>query len=1116
MGKTPDQHAVIGFRARFNIADHLLKLADDLGLKIARVSQNTYSVHSPSQPLDLDALCPDFIAQKDGLFDVHNLERFLKFMHQPLHESMIHARAQTTAHEHDAMPNIAQMRRNIHQAMRLITVGDSAIPDEGAYVAHDGGAECHGKVEEEMAIADLWRNEREIGNTQQPPSALPNSVISLTDGFGFALRPDVMEGTALGLWMRNAIDDISDARADEEHIIFLRGDDISQLCMRAYDDPMFSTLLEAHSLDTRITQHIEHVNARAHSLEHYFDMQTQSALHEDKDLSKQLKDLQVYSSSALTPILCSGAMNDIWAYYHVTDRKESPIEGLEQDFECLERVIEHFTKDNRPVDAVTAQAITNEFYPLLTFSKKAAQILEINNAHIIENTSITGIDGTMHALSGDHHAMLDMIEKSMGQGDSALKSFAVEGGKSIINVFGESIAFGARNWKVFAPLTAGYVYVLANPDAQQWMMESYTHFNPPPAPQALPDDFDVFSQDVSLVADPNNTDPVCHLHITAVHCAFNDFMKDMTTDTIGFIETSVDMMGEKVGLSDITAGDRPGYYSPAIESSFAKGARDAVQPVASTFLNVNLLQWAAHLSFYGALMTRGFKNGVSGGFASTKGFFGEVTNTGNVLIREKWPAITAALATAPALAMNTDMNNAGIVYSTIAAFAAGYHMWNRKPQCHRQLMDLIDEKNPQPQYKLPEHENSVYSDIASAALARENFANSIKESPYALSLSGTLKRKFTISAQNIAPLSQSLEKFDVLLSHLTEEIGAGHAQAHSHSHSHGDCSHGHTHCAHAYKEHEDAPYQRFLQSKVRVLRDALSSYAKDGDAQGLGDALEAHMVDLMGTQIRQTGSASLYHNLFNHVSTHKQKADLAHLTRHGNALFGEHMRAQSMLKSGQVIDMYKDRFPLAPERIKAEISLRTMSLWDDVVALSRGIQKTWHKSPDLKLHLKDQDISARNITIATAASVVALMDMTEMSDALLDGNSLEAFDAVSGTIGATMSTALFGATFAGYNLWDDIVWNDMIIGFGACLTSGVVANLAYKRGIVPAWETAREYLKAHQAQKPQDSAQTQLPEKKQANIIILNPVKPAAQSASPIRPLAHSCAACDDHTHHHH
>ena len=372
-----------------------------------------------------------------------------------------------------------------------------------------------------------------------------------------------------------------------------------------------------------------------------------------------------------------------------------------------------------------------------------------------------------------------------------------------------------------------------------------------------------------------------------------------------------------------------------------------------------------------------------------------------------------------------------------------------RPSAHAVLLDAINQARLVPMVNMPNDGEGMSMLLAQAAEERNT-----AESEFKIGLAGTLKRKFTVSSENLGHVEKALNDFDFVMRHLAEELRFS-VRKHEHKDESG-CSH----CEHG----EQPPlvrswYQRFLEQKVELTTNALRAFRKDQDIEALQKVFRDNLVDIMGAQIRHQGQSSLYGILFPDADSLRKNADAAYLKIHANQLYGARGRGEKILSFGERLRTTQGE--ISWDKVKAAIGLSATSVWDDIVNTGRMMQKAWKKAPDVIFSIKGRDVSSKNILLAAAAGGAVMMDVTGTSKALLDPQLAEGVNALSGVIGQGYTAGTLLSAFGVYNIWDDIIINDIGIAFGVAMTAGVMAHYAVQRGVRPIVESAKETSIGH-------------------------------------------------------
>ncbi|MCF8495725.1 MAG: hypothetical protein K9G62_03560 [Alphaproteobacteria bacterium] len=1030
-----DPPSVLGWNGNRLLPEHLRRAADDLGLRITRsgpaFGEGVYSVKSVDGAFNPEKLCPSFVTRRGHNFDLPNLRAFLDFLHQPLRAGTeqalppppdrIHVRKRQS---HDRI--LHQKRVDLHRLLRFATTGSVEIPPDRHEELEKESAECHAKTEQAMRDADSWRSRQELANRQTIQSAVPGTGFSPADGFSFSLTPPPADEGPAHKAMREKFGALMKTATGrnfepEEGKILLTGRQVEALCRAAHEDFALPDLLEAVGFEEDVQKHMDSIARRANDLSHSVAFQQLS----EENSARKLESL-IRSTSALSPLVNSEAMQEIWKRYHFTEQRDSPLEGLSKEYAIFQAVMETESRKGK-ISPARMEALAQEFYPLLAFSTQVTNLLAEarTKAGEIEpfamgltamqksfrTASLAGVALSAREMKDDHTRILKDLEEYLGGGSSMARWAQATGGNALEFV-NDVVGFFREHPKLAAGAIAIAIMLYMNSGNNQPVIIA-----------------DVFSDAGGISVGPNgelipiNVEGDARGTLSSWHYDFNpikwveSFLKgeinpigtykhkvfenlivDPVKNVMHALCTGLNYTCEQLGMT------------PNPDSAFAQASQSVIKPVASRLFDVNILQNASHASFWAYMAAKGYFFGFLGA-------------------RKIFDLL------APLVDLGYKKGR------SLGDFAHG-----KRQTLSEKLLALGEGKNPVPEwapFKIAPEDREIMTELAEAACERvameKTLPGNIRPADIQFHIGG-LKKQFRIVAENLAPALRALDRFDLLAEHVAGQAGIG-----------------------------EPAYLAFLQNRIDAMRAALREWSRHGDAEKLAGALQENAQDLIGAELRHTGASTLYEALTGEQPAGKIKS---RLTLAANANFAHIKRREAVAErraalqesenpaftrmAGDYFHMQRiagqERFfelfntvrgshvgPSLSRQTRAERNTAGGTIWRGMVAAARGLRTV-------------KDFALKKSVLGAAGALTAACVLLDMAGA---GNALTSGLSAGG--GGLMAGAATTLAFLIYNFWEDtilvhVVSGAMLITLGA--GAGVVARKVTKPLVMAGMEQA--------------------------------------------------------------
>lgn len=998
----------LGLRGHFTVPHKLQKTADHYGLKIDRAGPDAYRLSPFEKDWDIGRFCPAHIVRDGNRFTSENLIRFLDFLHQPLRAGLEAA---------TPLDKQQTQRVALHRLLRFATDGSVEIPRETTDELQKETAECHAKTEQAMRDADAWALHYELGHTETSQSAIPNSAYLPKEGFTLHVRRPCaaaksQQGKAqkeLNRQLWEMIDTVTAGRYKDRPLnISFSGEELIQFCSEFHrrtidsDKVNILLLLQEVEFEEAVQKRLANVEIRARKIaisSAFYRLAEQ--LPETSDPKRKLKNL-MQSASALTPVLDSKIMHDIWTRYHFTERNDSPLPGIGKEYASMLAVMDLYARELHLAPA-QVEAIAHEFYPLLAFSEKMAGLLHdgfskaenrmnlryklATMQQTFQSASMLSVSMNTERFDDPYKDTLDAVEKFIGAGRPLPLEIASAGVDTTIDFTMDVVNFIRESPKVAAAfiLLAGALYAMksGNSDAAKAANDMIMVFGDEGL-QATAIDMDSLPPEARITQNWHYDMGVFGLY---KHYMYDNAVVGPAQTIMDWVRMSVHWAYGQTGI--------PINADPV----FSKTAAKVAEPIADRLFDLNIFQNASHVAFWLYMTAKGFNHGFKGA-KKVFDLLSPLTDLGYGL------GVTSL--------EKLHLKKRTLLASTLEKFGAENDSGHaaKSYEGKFRIFDLVPPAEFESCSARADNTGTrcIFKQMAKAAEARTAIERTLPKTVQAveMGLQTGLKEKFTISASNIQPTLNALARFDMVMEHIAGQIGI-----------------------------EEPWYRRYLVQKSEAVTEALKAYELSGDAAALKSVLEENLQELTGAEIIFSGQSKIYEALAEHPLG-EQTAN--HLRTEANAVFTRMKRAENIAAHKENIK----KNPALVNKAKSAGLVLGTALWGGIVDTARTLGKA------------SKPFKSRPVLIATAGMAAAAVAL----DMAGKGNGLS--DAISSGSGGLLSGGVTTTTFLLYNFWEDVL--GVHVGSGAMLlAAGAASGYAYRRLIRPSAMTCFEIIDSNKA-----------------------------------------------------
>lgn len=1003
----------LGYQGHRQFTPHAIKALEQIGAQIHHLGGGRYQLSAAAGAVDLETFCPTYIAHDNGVFDRKNLVAFMDWMNQPSAAFLAHK----TGKKQNAPQNKAA-RQAMLGFMNFALTGHAELQDKARDFLEKETAECHAETEDAIRQNDEWTTENEFGNNESFASALPNTSIDPARGFTLFPHPDFLAAqdgqgqSAAQSLFRDAINAATRGRHNgAESAIVLSAKELE----RFYDVASaadLETMVARLRFETAVQTKAEQIQTRARALvlQQARAPQDEAAAAQN---SRRKLDALLGATSAFTPVMRSQYLQQSWWRSHVTeswfaDKNDTPYGELAEEYAVFTALMHAYSQKDDLVPA-QLQAITEEFYPLLVTTDKVREIIE-NAAQKARVEMPQGISAFRQAFDDARSTHMTVAEKflpdhhqeALAGLDHTLKSGAkafvqsltvdpLKGGaeagwdvtKDVWNYLAEDpkqaalvIAGGFALYALSSNTGVDAGTLAANNDILMLGMDGLIPTAAPKELSAEAAQTQSFHYDVGFSL-KNSIKDMLSGDLASPYYVYKHFTNYMMVEGT---EWSMDKFENAMQYTARQMG-----FEGNPNTTFSAGAKSTMYALASFYFSLNLFQNFSHTGFWAWAGKKGFTHGGKGALQIVE-LAAPLMNPlyqAGVNIAELTPLKKKAGLAERLMRItqepDTHFDYQGHLDLDSSAFDAAPASQQEKPLLA--LAEAAQERMAlESTLPAPVREANISLEIGGADFGR-------------FGKRGALRHAFTIGAQNLQPALDALAAFDHALETMASQIGA-----------------------------DEGWYNIFLKDKIAATTKALRAYQDNGDLGALQTGLQAHMLDVIGAQIRQSGGESpIWEDMTGAAVEGKTRTNLH---RQANRNYGQ-------LKRAQTLEGYANERLLEEKTFGGHIALgaktRGVALWDGMVSAARTVQSMDNVVPVLPA----------SIAVAGTAAACVALDQFGMGNAVTDAGSHAA--------GIAASSTVMTGIFVGYNWFiDDVLFVHLGTGVGL-MAGGIAARLGYNQ-----------------------------------------------------------------------
>ncbi len=966
------QTHTLGLRGHFAITSMLQNAADHYGVRIASDGNGAYEIGSvisdneEDHDFDIDTFAPSFIEHDGNVLSRQDTKALLDFMNQPF---------RVLAERRQAIENPDQSKKerfnashkdrvSVHRLLRFATTGSVEIPPDIEDELEKETAECHAKTEQAMRDMDSWRKEVEIGNPENVQSAVPHSSIEPDRGFVFELdeqcfgagRHQGIHQETLNTLFWRAVGKAKGYTYDiKPKAVSLTASELETFYDEAHNMGL-NDLIDQVEFEEAVQEKLQNVADRKRKIEYSAAFQSLT-VNNSTNSSSDIKKL-MGASSALKPIIESKAMQDVWARYNFTERHNSPMEGVGKEYAVFLALMDAYSQKD-DISQVDVEALAQEFAPLLAFSDKVVETLQDgfeksgtqsparNTLEKIENNfkdaSVAGISISDDMLKEDYQDILSALEKSIGQGGSALSQTSEAAVDTALDFTMDVVNFIKESPKVAATFvglaTTLFIMNGASPEDAQAAAESIMVFGE--------NGLEEMTIDSELLPEEARNTQNWHWDMGPLGM-YKHYMYDNAV--VGPAQTIMDWM--RIGMQGgLDAMGLPVNPDPA----FSKAAESTADSLGKQLFNINLFQNASHAAFWMYMVSKGYNHGFKG----ANKIFDLMSPLTDL-------SYTAGVSGAEAL----HLKKATTLSDRLIALTQDVNVERKDPQIYGEVFQrkcaLSNAACVLKSYEKQVARNygETMKSLVEAAHARleleETLPDYIEDAAFDVKMAG-IQKHFKIGASNYHKTLQALDKFDLTLENMADHIGVG-----------------------------EPWYQHYVRECLENVTNALRDYQDSGNAQALQDVLNENLQNLVAIQVHHTGASPLYAALMGEEPDERGSDKLKSSAK---AQYGQLKRENRIHENREKLQSAEGDLSLT-ENLKARATILGTALWGGVVGATRKVRQAASKT----LGNKPTMIAASGL----AAACVAL-DMASGGNAITSTIS----SGVGGTVSAAVTTTTF-------------------------------------------------------------------------------------------------------------
>lgn len=869
------------------LSSRLQAVAEHNNLTIKRLTANKYVVQKrDGTKIDIDSLSLSNTENESGVFDLPNLKSFLSGLHQPIEVSVSNYRDEKGESKRKTLGQKAyetfirsgevdEARTLTHQALRFLQNGSAIIPpDPKRKVEVKVTEDCHITEEEASMRAREWHNNHEFGHFEKGSiSSIQASAIDPSYGFGFKVERsqkkhsfDFSKRDELENELNSILEKIYVGEPDQNGFLWFKGIQLEALSREIVDnqDKFEALIVGAEREERQQHERLVSIRERAESLKSSASFQRQKLGILD---SEKRIDTLLATSTFLTPAVEKTVMNEMWARKHWTQNfmspETSPVLALKREYQNLFDDLAAIKAENPSPEMYSA--LVFEHYELLAFSKElttsfaaalhenkdkelAQKAEELKNVALnIHHAGVSGVHFNADEMNEEYQEILEDVQSSLGIGPGMVKRFGkniFEGGKEFLEETGYHF--------VESPLTAALagallVYLVSSRPEDSFIAangKTYLY-------SQVPEEF--WPRERSGSHMDFKYDDAVGTYRWVKHIVTDSVISGPVLKLMEWSLQNMYAAYEAVGL--------PTNRVNVFDAGFTTGADYTGKKI----VDANLLQDATHSGYWVVVSKLGLTDKMQG-FGKIIKLAGPLVDPMVVMHKEKpWilPIMAGGFAlgavngydaaTADAANQMSDVisrtMSTGIATSIVtlpsalipAKIKPKKWRWKTTEKIGHEILDDI----------------KIAQEVGECVAQRLEVEQSLPEVIRRASLDmkiGGVKEQFTIGARNLKPLLNALDKYEIALEHMAEEVGFAWSKQKKVRRADDLMS----------KEivtQDFTWYQEFLVLKLRELRAALEGFQAGGNVEQLQAAMNDHVEDLIGAQLRKQEQADLYEAL---------------------------------------------------------------------------------------------------------------------------------------------------------------------------------------------------------------------------------------------------------------
>lgn len=986
------QRHKLGLTGHLKLDKELVNVAAEYGGTIHRATEKRQG-HGTAHPL-YDLRFPSGNGDMDFRGTARELTAYIKTLHQPIKHGVEQAFKgdpdyqslkpyQKAFSQNKVTESIQVIREQTLSLLRVMTEDTPSLPEY-----KDGmGDEDHSKTEHSIRTANMWRHASEIvtdrNSGHDAPAIIPGSSFHPSKGFSFVLSDHFITNSTpsdhpmpMGDQLRHEIwDSLSKAThnrystetADniKNQTIHLTPEDIEAFCADVYEKiktQNLSALLQEAQKEKRICDAITRIEQSANTIE---SQPIQNLIRDPQNADPKARIMHTLKShSALTPIIADDALEQRWKYYKFMNRADSPLEKIQEDMAVMGAVLTYYEQaDHTTPLHIEALAQDSEFLGLLSFEKEMARSLqdavtklkgldrqekaELQRGYqavqnTLQNTSASGMLLSRDKLDDDYRDVLDILERSFGNGTDGMKRVGKDFAFNTVDFFEdiykrpfESKQSFVASCAVMAGIVAYMKYGLDPISALQTGLENSasaannTMPDPAQAAQSVsepvtetaglsgldllgeaPDlnqlslgDMTKESQRELLeklqaagTLDNMTEEQLAQIHPDLFH--YNEGLigkyKHFTFDNVvaGTTLTILDLLQTtQQGILEAT------NQSVQPQSNFYSGAQTGAMSTSDVLATANLAQnTAGHYPLMASLLMMGVASGLRNGAKRIFGFFDDFTNSVISTVKDRPQVPLAAGYThffePQAYLIVDEAQRGGIAFPLMAAIGASF-LWKRKPQSAKDLHECVtntsrhlmnDINGNAEEWSLQDPRQEMVQTLHKAAHLQESIRNDLPEDIKEITLKKGMPRPGLNLKNDFRIAADNLEPTITALHKfdLAMDIATRHMDIDNnvyHSYIHGKV-------------------EGFIQSLKDVQNDKL-------DVETFSTQVNKDLKSILAAQNYIGGTNTIYETIYGKAPTTKTQRRLNH---HGKVEFGKYARVQAREERAQNIETLRSRY----------------------------------------------------------------------------------------------------------------------------------------------------------------------------------------------------------------